>query len=231
MNAYWGHQRRSPSHQQMPPPYGHGNAPGYLGPSAPPPRGDRNGKLMVLLTLVGTVATVVSVLLAIGVGPFDLSGGKDDKSSAPVAPVANDSGGKQTVEGWVAKINEVCGKETTGFTDRLQAKDAALDAGDLPGYAAEMAQLARRMDGIVTQLKAVPLPADDDAKEWRDKYLQRSELLSESAAYALAAAEPGADEAAARESADSSDAKLTELDTLDTEEIQPLAEKLGVSCP
>lgn len=94
-----------------------------------------------------------------------------------------------------------------------------------------MAQLARRMDGIVTQLKAVPLPADDDAKEWRDKYIQRSELLSESAAHALAAAEPGADEAAAQESADSSDAKLTELDTLDTEEIQPLAEKLGVSCP
>ncbi|MGW0663437.1 hypothetical protein [Streptodolium elevatio] len=216
----------------MPPPYGPGGAPGHLMPPGPPPRGgDRSGKLMVLLTLVGTIATVVSVLLAMGVGPFDLSNGTDDKSAAPVAPVANDVGGKPTLEGWVVKVNEVCGKETTEFTDRLQAKDAALDAGDLPGYAAELAQLSRRMDGIVTQLKAVPLPTDDDAKQWRDKYIQRAELLSESSAQALLAAEPGTDEADVQDAANASDAKLTELDTLDNEEIRPLAEKLGVSCP
>ncbi|WP_436777097.1 hypothetical protein [Yinghuangia sp. YIM S09857] len=186
---------------------------------------------MVVLTLVGTVATVVSVLLAMGIGPFDLSADKDGKTSAPVAPVANGSGGAQTLEGWVAKVNEVCGKETSEFTNRLQAKDAALDAGDLPGYAAELAQLSRRMDGIVTQLKAVPLPEDGDAEQWREAYIKRSELLAESAAHALAMAEPGTAEADVRTSAEMSDAKLAELDTLDNDEIKPLAEKLGVSCP
>ncbi len=191
MNAYWGHQRRGrrQGHAQNVPPGipGYGPPVGY-GPPQPPPgnRGDdRSGRLMVWMTLIGTVATVVSVLLAIGVGPFDLSEENKSGKSSPVsmAPAVDDVKG-QTLKGYVTQVNKVCSDRQAELTQKVDDLDqAAVDYQQLQSQESLVAlQRALRsaslsLSSLMTQINAVPKvdkPTQDadDAEEWRSGYEQ-----------------------------------------------------------
>ncbi len=199
MNAYWGHQRRGHGHPPHMPPGmpGYGAPPPGYGHPGPPPRnsGDRSGKLMLILTLVGTVATVVSVLVAIGVGPFDLSSDNNkDAPPASVAPAVNDKVEEQTLKAYVTQVNKVCSDRQAEVTAKLDDFDRALvDFQQLQTDEALVeVQRALRSASLtyssqMTQINAVPMveaPQSDvdDAETWRTNYGQVVGYVAEASA-------------------------------------------------
>ncbi|UGQ13822.1 hypothetical protein LO772_09620 [Yinghuangia sp. ASG 101] len=192
MNAYWGHQRQRQGRPPGMPPGvpGYGTPTGY-GPPEPPHR-DRGNRLMLVMTLVGTVATVVSVLLAMGVGPFDLT---EDKSGTPapasIAAAADADAAGQTLKGYVTQVNKVCSDRQAELTQKVDELDqAAVDFQQLPsqeslvGLQRALRSASLSLSSLITQINAVPKvekPAGDarDAEDWRAGYEQTAVYLQQ----------------------------------------------------
>ncbi|MCF2526321.1 hypothetical protein [Yinghuangia soli] len=232
MNQYWGHQRRTPPAANYgPPQYMPGPVQGGP-PHGGDRNGDRNGKLMLILTLVGTVATVVSVLVALGIGPFDLSSGKDDSPQA--VPAANDAAKKdvRVLKDYVADVNKLCSDRQGEITQKLDAFDQAItvyntDPED-PAAVTEVQRSLRSVSltysSLVKQINAVPRldgkgQDAQDAEEWRSSYESQVKLI-EQASMELDAGDPAFADTIGR-ATDGSE---------ESDRLQQVSDKIGVVC-
>lgn len=205
MNTYWDSQNRSPAYGHYPPP--------------PPQRPDRDGHgmVMLLLTLVGTIATIVSVLLAMGVGPFDLSG---DGKKKP-----------QTLAQYVEAVNKVCSDRQSELTGKVDALDKSITAYNKSTADAELMDVQQSMrsasltySSLMTQINAVPRPKEgtDDAKlaeAWRTDYQAQVDTI-EKASQQLDAGDPGFED---------SMNKVTD-GSPEADKLKAEADKIGIVC-
>ncbi|MDI2132148.1 hypothetical protein [Yinghuangia seranimata] len=203
------------------PAYGGYPPPHWQAPPPPPPQrgggGDGNGKLMLILTLVGTVATVVSVLLAMGIGPFDLS---SDSKNTPASgqPAANES---VTREKFVADVNKVCSESSDNIANKLSDVDAAINGSNanLTDAQQKMRALNNSMQALMSRVKAVPQPKNTDAdlRDWAQKYQHQADLINQTTEQL--------------NSGDVQAAGATLDEVSHSEELQASAEKVQITCP
>lgn len=180
----YGQQPHQPYPSQIPPSYA---------PPQPPPRRDRdgggNGRLMLILTLIGTVATVLSVLVAVGIGPFDLSDdspasdGSDKNGAGPAASTQGPA--KQTAESYVRAVNEVCLARSDNVTRLLNDLTASTVSKDVAQQRTALSAASAELKNNRSHIRAVPLPADPAVAgpftHWRDAYDSRVDALGEAA--------------------------------------------------
>ncbi|WP_406278938.1 hypothetical protein [Embleya sp. NBC_00896] len=168
---------------------------------------------------MGTLATVVSVLLAMGIGPFDLSDG-DGKADA-AAPTGVDPK-KQTPESYVQAINDVCLARTDTITQRLNDLKASLVSHDKVKMKTAMNEASSELKNTMTRIRAVPMPADATAAQpytrWRDAYGARVEAFSEAAAALTAGNDPAFQ-------------TTSEKFQADTEPVKEQQRALNIVCP
>ncbi|WP_406298895.1 hypothetical protein OG948_26780 [Embleya sp. NBC_00888] len=144
---------------------------------------------MLILTLIGTVATVLSVLVAVGIGPFDLSddspasGGSDKNGAGPAASTRGPA--KQTAESYVRAVNEVCLARSDNVTRLLNDLTASTVSNDVAQQRTALSAASAELKNTRSHIRAVPLPADPAVagpfRQWRDVYDSRVDALSEAA--------------------------------------------------
>ncbi|MFI6583165.1 iron-sulfur cluster assembly scaffold protein [Embleya sp. NPDC050493] len=159
----------------------------------PPPGGERgreegHGRLMLVLTLVGTVATVLSVLVALGIGPLDVtsdggSGGGANHPRAGGDSSPRDNGGPaQTGAAYVETVNRICGDKIDDITRRVTELNQAVADQDLNAVGLSLSQASTELAALTTRIKGVALPTDPNEarplREWRDLYQANAEAMS-----------------------------------------------------
>jgi hypothetical protein len=145
---------------------------------------------MLVLTLLGTVATIVSVLVAMGVGPFDVTGGSGaggggakSNGQSTTDPSRKDDGKEvQTAATFVDAINRICSDKLDDITRRVTELNQAVADEDLAKVGLSLNQASTELSALTTRIKGVRLPADpNEAKplqEWRDMYEGNVEVMS-----------------------------------------------------
>ncbi|MYS86773.1 hypothetical protein [Embleya scabrispora] len=153
-------------------------------------REEGHGRLMLVLTLVGTVATVLSVLVALGIGPFDVTGGGGNGSGGGdnTPRAGGDSGPRnddkpaQTGATYIETVNKICGDKIDGITRRVTELNQAVADQDLNAVGLSLSQASTELAALTTRIKGVALPADPNEarplREWRDLYQANAEAMS-----------------------------------------------------
>ncbi|MFE2871590.1 hypothetical protein [Embleya sp. NPDC059259] len=143
---------------------------------------------MLVLTLVGTLATVVSVLIALGIGPFDVTGGGGSGGGDNNPRAGGDSGPRgddkpaQTGATYVETVNKICGDKLDGITRRVTELNQAVADQDLDAVGLSLSQASTELAALTTRIKGVALPTDPNEarplQEWRDLYQANAEAMS-----------------------------------------------------
>ncbi|MFJ8743285.1 hypothetical protein ACIRL2_28380 [Embleya sp. NPDC127516] len=159
----------------------------------PPPGGERrreegHGRLMLVLTLVGTLATVLSVLVALGIGPLDVTGdggsggGVDNPRAGGDSGLRDDGKPAQTGAAYVETVNRICGDKIDGITRRVTELNQAVADQDLNAVGLSLSQASTELAALTTRIKGVALPTDPNEarplREWRDLYQANAEAMS-----------------------------------------------------
>lgn len=168
--------RQQPPYQPYPP----------MPPQQPRRRDDDergHGKLMLVLTLVGTLATVISVLLAMGVGPFDVGiGGNRDDRADPGTVVREEKAAAQTSATYVDTVNKMCGEQLASITKWITTMNDAAATDDIAEMGRSLTQASTELDSLMTRIKGVRMPEDaaeaTPLQEWRDMYEAQADAMS-----------------------------------------------------
>ncbi|MFI1581932.1 hypothetical protein [Embleya sp. NPDC020630] len=157
----------APLNPYGPPNHGAPYPPMPLHPSAPPPRaGGGGGRWMMVLTLVGTVATVVSVLIAMNIGPFDFS----------------DKGTAVNRASYLKDINRTCADSYDNIADKLNDVDvaASTETTDVAALQQRFRALDLSLRALMDKLDGLPKPGrvDADVKAWWDLYQRQAAYVA-----------------------------------------------------
>jgi len=170
--------RQQPPYQPYPP----------MPPQPPRRRRDDDderghGKLMLVLTLVGTLATVVSVLLAMGVGPFDVGiGGNRNDRDDPAVVAQDEKAAAQTSATYVDTVNRMCGEQLDSITKWVTLMNDAAATNDIAEMGRSLTQASTELGSLMTKIKGVRMPEDPaeaaPLQEWRDMYEKQADAMS-----------------------------------------------------
>ncbi|GCD94952.1 hypothetical protein EHYA_02621 [Embleya hyalina] len=120
----------------------------------------------MILTLVGTVATVVSVLIAMNVGPFDFS----------------DRGTAISRASYLEGVNRTCAESYDNIADKLNDVDvaASTETTDVAALRQRFRALNLSLGALLDKLDGLPRPGrvDTDVKAWWDLYKRQAAYVA-----------------------------------------------------